>query len=196
MKNPGSENLSWPQLSNGVICLSWWFAIFTAKKQKCVKKSRKIFFFAAVLLHCLTSDNKFTRNQWYNVKYQCDLKFWSISFTMIWAKKRNWDLALGTMEFFFFLDFFWLSRNRFVWQQRHVSHKNWPSHYEMFLFGKPIGELSDEKNRLWKVIYIPFSCKQWGFRIKAHFRKFCRTVSLMCTKLDGVGPVGNRPSTN
>ena len=59
------KKLSLSQLSDGISCLSWWFAIFMAKIGLCQEMVRKAFF-AAVKLHCLTSENKFSHNSWCN----------------------------------------------------------------------------------------------------------------------------------
>ena len=66
--NPGSKKPSWSQLSDGVSCLSWGFVIFMAKNGFVSRngKKKKRFFFAAVKLHCLTSENKLFHNLWWN----------------------------------------------------------------------------------------------------------------------------------
>ena len=58
-----TPNPSWSQLSNGVSCLSWWFAIFMTNNGFRSKNGGKRFFLAAVKLHCPTSENKFSHNQ-------------------------------------------------------------------------------------------------------------------------------------
>ena len=64
--NPGSKKSSWSQLSDGVSGLSWWFIIFMAKNGFVSRNGKKRFFFAAVILHCPTSENKFSNNLWWN----------------------------------------------------------------------------------------------------------------------------------
>ena len=77
---PGSYKSTWPQGSDGVNCLVWWYAFFMAK-----------------CLHCPTLDNYFSHNLggtvWMSV---CSELLWPSAIQQ-YGSTQNWDLVLGTM---------------------------------------------------------------------------------------------------
>ena len=79
-----------------------YYGVLLFLRQKmvlCPETVEKYIFFAAVKLHCKTSENKL-------FEYQCVLKWWAHHLYNAIGQKNSWNLVLGTEGLFVQRDFF------------------------------------------------------------------------------------------
>ena len=101
-QNPVSKILSWPQISDGVSCLSWWFAIFTGyffvsrcgDKQLCLQQWNYI---------VKLQKNKFSHNLWYNRWRSVCSEMLGPSALQCYRPTKSWYIVLGTMGLYYAL---------------------------------------------------------------------------------------------